>query len=540
MKPAFFDLCREPDYVLFQYADSSVRFEEPDSLEERREKIGFERVGGAFAVTLYPTERPYLRVKLRWDGDLSSGLLCLGESWERSGINPKRDLECLWTGIEPRRRMPWYFHLFDGAALHSFGVKTGGAVFAWFECDASGITLWLDARCGGQATELCEPLLACEVVCREGREGELPFLAARDFCRMMCEKPNLPKEPVYGLNNWYWAYGKITHDSVMEECDYLSEMTIDVACRPHMVIDAGWQQNYCSHRFGSYIGGPWEHGNTGFPDIAGTAEAIHAHGARAGIWIRPLITCANVPPEAVGIRKCDGGGVPLDPSHPFVRERIAADVSRLRSWGYDLIKHDFTAYDTVRSVTAADASLPAFYDKHHPTAYIMRELYRLIEDAAGGATVLGCSTFGHLAAGIHAIQRVGADTSGRNFEVTRACGVGTLVRLPQNGTFFAHDPDCAALTAKVSHARNLDFLEAAAVSGAVTIASVTPHTLTPEEMVRIRGIFKTASEGGLGAIPTDWLGHQEPSVFETPDGRRFSFDWYSDYRGVRQFYSWGN
>ncbi|MBO7176507.1 MAG: hypothetical protein J6W14_03975, partial [Clostridia bacterium] len=159
---------------------------------------------------------------------------------------------------------------------------------------------------------------------------------------------------------------------------------------------------------------------------------------------------------------------------------------------------------------------------------------------AGGATILGCSSSGNLAAGIHAIQRVGADTSGRNFEVTRACGVGTFVRLPQNNTFFVHDPDCASFTAKVSHGRNLDFLEAAAVSGALTVASVTPKTLTSEEMARIRGIFKIASQGGLGAIPTDWLGHQEPTTFETADGRRFVFDWYSDYRGVRQFYSWGN
>ena len=539
MKPAFFDICREPDYILFQYPDSVVRFEEPDSLEERREKIEFKKNGDALSVILYPTSRPYLRVKLRWDGDLSSGLFCLGDCWGASGINPKRDFEGLWTGIEPRRRMPWYFHLFDGAALHSFGVKTGSSVFAWFECDASGITLWLDARCGGQAVELTEPLLACDIVCREGQENELPYRAAESFCRVMCEKPNLPKEPVFGINNWYWAYGNITHEGVMEECDYLTEMTADAACRPHMVIDAGWQQNFFSNRHGIYIGGPWEHGNSGFPDIAGTAEAIHAHGARAGIWIRPLITCKTVPADAIGIRKPDGG-VGLDPSHPFTREQIAADIARLRSWGYDLIKHDFTAYDTVRSVFTSDASLPAFYDKHHPTAYIMRELYRLIEDSAGGATILGCSTFGHLAAGIHSIQRVGGDTSGRNFEVTRSCGVGTFVRLPQNGTFFLHDPDCAAITAKVSHSLNLDFLEAAAITGATTIASVTPKTLTSEEMARIRKIFKVASEGGFGAIPADWLGHQEPSVFETADGRRFSFDWYSDYRGVRQFYSWNN
>ena len=28
MKSAFIDICREPDYVLFQYADNTVRFEE--------------------------------------------------------------------------------------------------------------------------------------------------------------------------------------------------------------------------------------------------------------------------------------------------------------------------------------------------------------------------------------------------------------------------------------------------------------------------------------------------------------------------------
>ena len=115
-----------------------------------------------------------------------------------------------------------------------------------------------------------------------------------------------------------------------------------------------------------------------------------------------------------------------------------------------------------------------------------------------------------------------------------------MTRLAQNGTFFAFDPDCAAFTDQVGHGINLDFLEAAAVSGALTVASVTPKTLTSEEMARIRGIFRIASQGGLGAIPTDWLGHQEPAAFETADGRLFVFDWYSDYRGVRQFYSWGN
>ena len=539
MKHAFFDICREPDHILFQYADSPVRFEEPAEREERKERLGFELNNGALAVTLYPTERPYLRVKLRWEGDLSSGLLCLGDGWERIGLSKMANDEAVWKGIDPRRRMPWYFHLFDGSALHSFGVKTGASVFAWFECDPRGISLWIDTRSGGCAVELLEPLVACEIVCREGRDGEIPFRAAEEFCRMMCEKPNLPKEPVFGVNNWYWAYGEITHDSVLDECSYLMEMTQDAVCRPHMIIDDGWQQNRFSHHFGSYNGGPWDKTNAGFSDMAKTADAIHEKGARAGIWMRPLLTCLPVPKDAIGIRKCANGGTFLDPSHPYTLELITQDVARIRSWGYDLIKHDFTTMDTVDSVFSVNGNLPAFYDKHHPTAYIMRQLYETIEKAAGGATVIGCNTFGHLVAGIHAVQRVGDDTSGRNFEITRADGVGTFVRLPQNNTFFSHDPDCAAFTELVSHEHNLDFLEAAAITGVTTLASVTPHTLSKESMARIREIYKIASMGGLGAMPADWLGHREPASFVTSDGKRFDFDWYSDYYGSRNFYTWG-
>ena len=540
MKHAFFDICREPDHVLFQYPDSAVRFEEPSSREERTERIGFALENGALAVTLYPNERPYNRVKLRWDGDLSSGILCLGDGWERQGLSTMANLECAWTGIEPRRRMPWYFHLYDGAALHSFGVRTGPAVFVWFECDPKGISMWIDARSGGQPITLLEPLLACEVVCREGRDGEVPYRAAEAFCRMMCEKPNLPKAPIFGVNNWYWAYGEITHDIVMDECSYLMEMAADAVCRPHMIIDDGWQLNRYSNRLGAYNGGPWDKTNAGFADMAKTADAIHEMGANAGIWLRPLLTCLPVPQDALGIRKCEGGGLILDPSHPYTLELVREDVARIRSWGYDLIKHDFTTYDTVRRVFDVNAGLPAFYDKHHPTAYIMRELYRTIEDAAGGATVIGCNTFGHLAAGIHAVQRVGDDTSGRNWEVTRSDGIATLVRLPQNNTFFSHDPDCAAFTDMVPHDANLDFLEAAAITGATTLASVTPHILSAASMARIRSIYKVASQGGLGAMPEDWLGHHEPSVFTAADGRRFAFDWYGIYNGARTFYTWSN
>ena len=536
MKPAFLDICRTPDAVLFQYEDSPVRFEEPDSLEERREKIDFTVRGGALAVTLSPQSRPYLRVKLRWDGDLSSAILCLGDSWERIGLGTLSENEGMWTGMDSRRRMPWYFHLYDGVALHSFGIKTGPAVFAWFECDTGGISLWLDVRAGREGLLLCEPLLACEVVARRGEEGEDPYAAACAFCRMMCEKPNLPREPLFGVNNWYWAYGNVTHDSVLNECDYLMEMARDAASRPAMIIDDGWQLHRKTGVKSPYIGGPWT-ANAGFPEgMAATADAIRERGARPGIWMRPLLSCGEIPSDAILSKNEANGGLSLDPSHPFVLERVEADVGALRAAGFAIIKHDFTSIDI--GANPYEAGGPVLYDKHHPTAYTVRELYRRIERAAGGADVIGCSTYGHLAAGIHAIQRVGGDTSGRNFEITRKDGIGTFARLPQNGTLFSHDPDCAAFTARVPHKENLDFLEVAAITGATTLASVTPGSLTGEEMARIQRIYKIASEGGLGAVPTDWLGHNEPSAYRTRDGRMIFYDWYGFYRGVRSFVTW--
>ena len=539
MKHAYTDLCRQPDHVLFQYEDSGVRFEEPSGREEQTSRIDCTPVDGVLRITLYPSERPYSRVKLRFDADLSSGILMLGDGWERTGLSTASDAEALWTGLYDRRRMPWYFHLFDGMALHSFGVKTGPACFAWFECDARGITLWLDVRSGGRAARLTEPLLACELVSREGIDGEIPYRAAQQFCRMLCDKPKLPKEPIFGVNNWYWAYGSITHDTIMTETDQLMEMAADAVLRPYMIIDDGWQLNRYSNRFGSYNGGPWDKTNAGFPDgMAATADAIHQKGAKAGIWLRPLLTCLPSPADAVGIR-AEKNGFLLDPSHPFTLEKVASDIALLREQGYELLKHDFTSYDTVRRVFS-DEAMPAFYDTTKPTCYILRELYRTIQAAAGDCEVIGCNTMGHLVAGIHSAQRIGDDTSGRNFEVTRGDGVATFTRLPQNGTFFAHDPDCAAFTAMVSEDMNLDFLEAAAVSGAITLASVTPGILSREGMARIRRIYRIASEGGLGAEPTDWLGHNTVSRFETPDGRVFEYDWYREYRGVRRFYQWSN
>ncbi len=532
MKRSFINLLREPDSVLFQYEDSDIRFEEADGKEEQNSKIEYKVTDGYASVVLYPYERPVKRIKLRFRGDMSDVILVMGDAYI-GGIG-----EINWSGLTPERKMPWYFQAYDGEKLNCFGVKTQPNAFCYFECDPCGITLWIDVRNGGGGVRLKEPLECIKVVCREGSEAEAPFNSARAFCRQMCDNTVLPKEPVFGVNDWYWAYGKVTRDIVRQELRELMELSVDAKCKPYLMIDDGWQKyHYISKTHGGYNGGPWDTPTESFGSMAETANEIHEKGAKAGIWFRPLRTCVQVPSEFEVPYRRENAGIGLDPSHPGVLEMVAKDTAMIRGWGYDLIKYDFTTFDTL-GIRVGDDWEGHFFDRSITNCQMLKKLYKTVQNSADGAVILGCGTVSHLAAGIHEVQRTGTDTSGRLFEITRKNGGEAMMRLPQNGTFYAVDPDCAAFTPRVDAKANLDFMEMCAITGCVTLASITPGILKAEEINRIRKIFKIASEGGKGAIPKDWIGHSTPSVFETTDGGKFIMDWYSIYDGVRDFYTW--
>jgi alpha-galactosidase len=130
--------------------------------------------------------------------------------------------------------------------------------------------------------------------------------------------------------------------------------------------------------------------------------------------------------------------------------------------------------------------------------------------------LLGCNTIGHLGAGLFEIQRTGDDTSGQVWERTRRMGINTLAyRLPQNGTFFATDADCAAHTDRTPWEFDRQYLDLVARSGTPLFISVDPRTIQPEQKAAFRAAMQTALSGGEagGCEPLDWLNTTAPRLW---------------------------
>ena len=100
-------------------------------------------------------------------------------------------------------------------------------------------------------------------------------------------------------------------------------------------------------------------------------------------------------------------------------------------WGYELVKHDFTTFDITGKwgfeMNDVDyRSRMAFSRQTKTTAEIILHLYESIREAAGEMYLIGCNTVSHLSAGIFELNRIGDDTSGKEWVRTRKMGVNTL------------------------------------------------------------------------------------------------------------------
>lgn len=476
-------------------------------------------------IRLSSPQEAVLRIRLRWRLAVSSKLLFLGDQWERS----YGDLG--WRSMEPERILPWYFLATDGTFTACCGVRTGSAAFSFWQLDPAGVSLWLDVRNGGSGVELSERKLDAASICLSFQRQGSAFSAAQQFCRELCRLPRLPKMPIYGGNNWYYAYGHSSATDILADSERMASVAPAGENRPFMVIDDGWQPNPTA--------GPWSQGNAKFPDMTSLAAQMVQKGVQPGLWIRPLFTKEKVeqgwrlnhPNAAKEYGR--NSAYTLDPTVPEALGKIRNDIETVVRWGYRLVKHDFSTYDLFGRwgfAMGSEITDPGwhFADQSKTNAEIVRELYSAIREGARDALVLGCNTVGHLAAGLFELQRIGDDTSGRDWNRTRKMGVNTLAfRASQHGSFFAIDADCVGLTKEVPWRFNRQWLELLAFSGTPLFVSAAPDALGTEQRDALRQAFTLASLPRATAEPLDWLHNTEPARWANGHERK-SFDWFGE------------
>ncbi len=497
--PPFVTLLREPDLV---------RAFGPNEAEIPLQKTGDGTWSGGHSEVLIQVVKDHVavslrghgasRIQLRWHGDLRPIQRYLGDHWERSYA----DLE--WRGEAPNRPMPWYFMAFDGHATHGYGVRTGPGAFCFWLADQEGVSLWADVRSGGVPVELGERTLpVAEVVCRSGKPGESPFAATRAFCHQMCPRPILPDKPVYGTNDWNYAYGNNNAELIASVSALISELSPDTDNRPYSVIDEGWAMGPYNGRFGH---GPWV-GNPRFGDMDAFAHRLKGLGVRPGIWFRPLTPLPDSPSSWALSRDPNY----LDPTVPEVKHHVATEIRKLDGWGYELIKHDFTTWDLLGLWGFEMGPSPTkdgwrLHDSSRTNAEVLTDLYRTIREVAGSVRLIGCNTVSHLAAGTHEIQRTGDDTSGRSWNRNRRMGVNTLAfRAAQHGAFYNVDPDIVAITRAVPWSLVEQWLRLVSESGTALFVAVEPSVVEPKHREALKKALTLAAKTQPIGEPLDWM-----------------------------------
>ncbi len=458
-------------------------------------------------------------VLLRWNYVTEEPTRVAGDAWERAYV----DLG--WRPLNGERFMPWYFLAAnDKGETAGCGVMVQPNSFVSFEYDSFGVSGWFDVRCGGNGVHLDgRELLIGTVVC-EQYSGISSFEAAIRFCKVMCPNPLLPKEPVYGGNNWYYAYGNSSGKEIRQDAALIASLTEGNEVRPYMVIDDGWEPNVCA--------GPWIP-NDRHVDMAAIAADFKKIDVKPGIWVRLLEDndMAEQHPDWL-IERSGKKTSHLDPSHPAVKAYVKETVSRMREWGYMLLKHDYSTADMFGAFgfglngMISNETDWSFYDKSRTGAEIVLDFYRAIREAAGDMVVLGCNTISHLCAGLVEANRIGDDTSGKYWNRTRTLGVNTLAfRLPQNNTFYAVDADCVGILDKnIPWELNVQWMDLLAKSGSPLFISCQNGALSPEQAEQVKEYFRLSSKQTDVAVPLDWEYNNIPHIWSI-NGETVKYNW---------------
>jgi len=483
---------------------------------------------GAVRVIVQSSFMAVKNVRLLWKHAIRANTKSLGDSWERIYGDAG------WINLTSAVKNPWYVITHDDEQTAGFGVRTGcNAICSWTLL-SDGIELVLDTSSGGVGVVIGNRALnAADIVVCESLSGESPFATAQRFCATMCEKPILPKQPVYGINDWYYAYGNNSAELIKKLTGTMVELASDTNNRPFSVIDAGWAQ-YSPYLPGD---GGWADDfskpNNKFKDMHRMADDIKALGMRPGLWTRAL--CAKYNDDAkLLLPKIKGRDDPhnpvLDPTIPENIERVKHNIALYKQWGYELVKHDYSTYDITGrwGFQMSDGITEQgwhFNDKSKTTAEVIKHLYHAIREAAGDMYLIGCNTMSHLSAGVFEMNRIGDDTSGKEWARTRKMGVNAMgFRMPQHNTFYAVDGDCVGLTTAVPWEKNRQWMQLLAESSAPLFISAQPEALGADQKEFIKQCFAQAAKVQPIGEPLDWMENPLPARWKL-NSREVDFNW---------------
>ncbi|TDD66797.1 alpha-galactosidase [Jiangella aurantiaca] len=261
-----------------------------------------------------------------------------------------------------------------------------------------------------------------------------------------------PKPAPTAWCSWYEYWGDVRREDIVENLEAMRTLDLPVDV---VQIDDGYSAEI----------GDWLIPSDGFADLRGLVETIRGEGRRAGIWLAPFFAGARSRLAAEHpdwlLRHPHGGPLhaghnwnqdlySVDLSHPAAAEWIRTVFSTFAEWGIDYFKIDFIAAGAIPGSRASGAD-PV-------TAY--RDGLRLIRDAVGpSAHILGCGAPVLPSVGLVDSIRVSADT-GHSFapEDGDMCSPSQAAamlsahgRQFMNGVFFANDPDCLIVGAKVEN-----------------------------------------------------------------------------------------
>jgi alpha-galactosidase len=468
-------------------------------------------------------------VTLYWHFASKKSATILNDHWERT----YGDIS--WHKPNDSEILPWYFIENDGKSTNGFGVKTGAKSFCFWQIENNKLSLTLDTRSGGDGVQLGDrKLQAAEIVTLKSKSNESTFQASKRFMTVMCDKARMPKQPVYGINDWYFSYGNNSEKLILEHTELMAPMAEGLSNRPFSVIDAGWFQNPPSFPNDCCWGDNMDTPDEKFGDMEKLAEKITKLGMRPGIWTRPL--CGSYKDKLSLLLPMINGREEkkpvLDPTIPENLERVKNYFKLYNQWNYEMVKFDFTSFDIfgkwgfeMVKGEAMSVNNWAMYDSTKTNAEIVLNLYQTIRDAAGETYLIGCNTFSHLSAGLFELNRIGDDTSGNEWDRTRKMGVNTLAfRGIQQGSFYAADGDCVGLTSKISWERNRQWMELLSKSGTPLFISAQPDATGFEQKAFIKKCFEISSKEMPVAEPLDWMNNAFPTKWKA-GSEILNFNW---------------